>query len=540
MTSIPLELLPESVPIQLDGIAQEEDSFVLEIQSTIHTGYCPVCKTPSTRVHSNYTRSISDLPWAGYCVKIHWKVRKFYCMNEGCARKIFSERLGKTVAAYGRRTNRMDRHLNEIGIALGGNAGAALSRFLGLPVSASTMLRLLYRLPEPTFSTPRVLGIDDWAFRKGHNYGTILVDLEKRCPIDLLSDRESETVKNWLNAHPGIEIISRDRATGYAQAAREGAPEALQVADRWHLLKNLGDALKRMLDSNNTELRQAAKDIAEAEMAEKPQPVGKTEVQPEGKKSDTPKVGSEDKQPKYEALFQEVKKLQRQGASKKSVMRQLGLHGQTVRRYWKYEEYPGKAPTSSALRFENYLRKRWNEGENSRKKLWHEIKEQGFNGSLASVYRLTDKLFHTSRQRQSAPTLAVKLWPTKKVCPLLAKNWEDLTSEEQIFLKAFFKRCPKARKARKLARQFKSMTDNLQPTKLDPWLESVMASGINALKQFAVGITQDYDAVKAAITVKWSNGQVEGQVNRLKTIKRQMYGRASFELLRKRVLMDSS
>jgi len=211
-------------------------------------------------------RKLMDLPWAGIPVKVNLSVNKYYCKNEECSRKIFTERFGEKLKSYARRTPRLTDHLTQIGYVLGGNAGSKLASFLGMPIGRSTMLRIIDNCADDVeVATPRVLGIDDWAFKKGNTYGTILVDLEKRKPIDLLPDREVETVKKWLEAHPEIEIISRDRASCYSQAAELGAPQATQVADRWHLLKNMGDALKRLLDKHNQELRLAAKDIAQAE-----------------------------------------------------------------------------------------------------------------------------------------------------------------------------------------------------------------------------------------------------------------------------------
>ena len=438
----------------------------------------------------------------------------------------------------------MNRHLNEIGYALGGNPGASLARFLGMQVSASTLLRIVLAMPEPEYTTPRIMGIDDWAFRKGHNYGTILVDLEKRKPIDLLPDREVETVKCWLQHHPGIEVISRDRASNYAEAARNGAPDAVQVADRWHLLKNLGDALKRMLNTYHKELQLAATDIAQAERDEKIKQIEKSRETTPGENEQQPSSPGEPSMAKYELIFQEVKKLQSEGASKKSVIRQLGLHGETVRKYWKYDEYPKGTITpaigSKAYQFEVYLRKRWDEGERNRKELWREIKEQGFTGSFQSVYRLTDKFPQGKDRKTSSPPLAIRIWSAKKVSILLGAKEKDWTSEEQEFLEKLFRHFPAAKNAHDLALQFKAIANERKSDQLDPWLEAVRASGINTLKNFAKGLKQDYEAVKAAMTVCWSNGQVEGQVNRLKNIKRQMYGRASFSLQRKRVLMDSS
>lgn len=408
------------------------------------------------------------------------------------------------------------------------------------------MLRAIYHVEEDKeVPTPKYLGIDDWAFRKGKNYGTILVDLEKRKPIDLLPDREMETVKKWLEAHPGIEVISRDRASCYSQAAELGAPQAIQVADRWHLLKNLGDALKRMLDKHNQELRLAAKDIAQADRDEADKPPDKQELKlPEPEPNNNLPLEETLPLSKFELNFLEVKRLKSEGYSIRSIHRQTGLHRQTIKKYLKYEEYPQKAisptKTSLALPFEPYLRKRWGEGQTNRKELWREIKEQGFTGSSQSVYRLTSKFPKDPNSENLPSPLIIRTWSARKVSLLLSKPFENQNEEIQNYLRSFYKRCPQANKASQLARKFKEMTDKLKKKRLDPWINKALESGIPSLKNFAKGLQQDYEAVKAAVSLKWSNGQVEGQVNRLKNIKRQMYGRAGFILLRKRVLMDSS
>jgi transposase len=240
----------------------------------------------------------------------------------------------------------------------------------------------------------------------------------------------------------------------------------------------------------------------------------------------------------------EVKRLKSKGHSIRSIYRQTGIHRQTIKRYLAYEDYPekiiGGSKTSKALPFEDYLRKRWAEGETSHMQLWRKIKEQGFTGSSQSVYRFVCKYPRDRSCKNLPPPLKIKIWSPRKVSLLMSKPFEQLDEGSQDFLRAFYKRCPQANKASQLARKFKNMTDRLIRKHLDPWIKQTLESGIPSLKKFAKGLQQDYDAVKAAVSLKWSNGQVEGQVNRLKNIKRQMYGRAGFELLRKRVLMDSS
>lgn len=228
---IPLTLLPISNLVRFQALDEHENHFQLQLITNNTHGICPECCEKSYSRHSNYMRKLLDLPWAGIPVRIDLIVNKYYCKNADCSRKIFTERFGEKLKPYARRTLRLTNHLSQIGYALGGNGGSRLASLLGMPVGRSTMLRIIYNSADTEVSTPRVLGIDDWAFKKGHTYGTILVDLEKRKPIDLLPDRKVDTVKRWLEAHPGIEIISRDRATCYSQAAKLGAPQAIQVAD---------------------------------------------------------------------------------------------------------------------------------------------------------------------------------------------------------------------------------------------------------------------------------------------------------------------
>ena len=543
---IPLALLPISDLVELQSLEQQEDHFLVAIKTKCTYDFCPECGQKTTNRHSCYVRKLIDLPWAGIPVKVNLQVYKYYCKNENCHRKIFAQRMGEKLKPYARRTHRLTQHLNQIGFALGGNNGARIAGFIGMPISSSTLLRIIHHfVPNQEISTPRVLGIDDWSFRKGKNYGTILVDLEKHKPIDLLPDREVETVKKWLEAHPGIEIITRDRADCYKQAATLGASNAIQVADRWHLLKNMGEALKRFLDKHNKELRMAAKDIAKSKAAEQEKLRKKTEKEAI-KKKNRKKNKEEEKPPlsRYELNFLEVKRLRKKGHSIRSIHKQTGVHRQTIKKYLKYETYPLKAvtttKTSLALPYDAYLRERWNEGQTNHKALWREIKEQGFTGSSQSVYRLVSKYPKAPGTEKQPPPLEVKVWSARKVSLLLSKPFEDQDEAVQNYLRAFYKHCPAANKASQLARKFKSITDQLKKKHLNRWIKTVLESDIYALKNFATGLLKDYDAVKAAVSLTWSNGQVEGQVNRLKNIKRQMYGRAGFELLRKRVLMDSS
>lgn len=237
-------LLPDPSCLQLMRLEADEQSLVAIVETNLSEALCPLCQCRSESIHSRYTRVVADLPWAGWAVRLELHVRRFFCQNKECKRRIFTERLPGVVAPYARRTMRLTDLLTLIGFAMGGEAGNCLVERMGLEASPETLLGLVRKAEERQVPTPRVLGVDDFSFCRRRSYGAILIDLEERMPIDLLPDREAETFKKWLLAHPGVEIISRDRGGAFAEGARQGAPKARQIADRWHLLSNLSDAMQ--------------------------------------------------------------------------------------------------------------------------------------------------------------------------------------------------------------------------------------------------------------------------------------------------------
>lgn len=240
-------LLADPLAIRLNCIRPSLTAIKLVVSTTASYAMCPRCHSRSSRVHSRYIRHVADLPWQGVAVKLELHTRRFRCPNNLCTQRIFCERLPRVVAHCARKTARLKIALELIGFAIGGEAGARLARELGLTVSPDTLLRCIRQSAQAESTPPHIIGVDDFAFRRGQRYGSLLVDLERRCPIDLLPDREAETLSVWLKAHPGIEMVTRDRSRTYAIGISEGAPATMQVADRWHLLNNLREALEKLL-----------------------------------------------------------------------------------------------------------------------------------------------------------------------------------------------------------------------------------------------------------------------------------------------------
>jgi transposase len=485
-------------------------------------------------------------------VRLVLRVRRFRCLNARCMTQTFAERLPQVVRPAAQRTVRLTMALQQLGLTLGGEAGARLGATLYMPTSPDTLLRLVRRLPAPPMATPSILGVDDWALRRGHTYGTLLVDLERHRPIDLLPDRTADTLATWLRAHPGVLIISRDRSTEYARGATLGAPEAQQVLDRWHLVRNLREALERLLDRLHQRL---------AAMLAASQTAPALTLAPEARllrRSTTDQIARQARRARRVARYQEVRALHAQGVSTRHIARQLHMSRTTVIRYLRTTAFPERAQSRRVSLLDPYaiyLQKWWDAGCHNGVQLWREIHALGFPGTRRMVSNWVVLRRELERGRPSASGRRAA-WPKEPaVRPLPASAtgvgrplpaprqlvWVLLRPEEALppsdgeVLQAL-RHDKDLDTAYTLTQRFRQMMRARAASTLDRWLADCLATGLPELVHFASGLKRVQPAVQAALTLPYSNGQVEGQITKLKLLKRQSYGRAKLDLLRQRML----
>lgn len=543
----PTAVLPIPRSLHVETLLLNEEGLMILASSEATDVGCPVCGEPADRVHSRYARTLADLPWAGIAVSLRIHVRKFFCDNPTCPRLVFAERLGGVAQPGAHRTDRQRTALEAIAFALGGEAGARLAVSLGYAVSPDTLLRLVRGAAAVETPTPAVLGVDDWAYRKGRTYGTILVDLERHRPVDLLPDRTAETLAAWLTSHPGVRLVARDRSGAYAEGVADGAPQAVQVADRWHLVDNLRTALQQVLERNRVRLPTFPVPTA-ADAAE---------VVPPSAIPDLTRLGSYGRvSPRQEhqrltararrlGCYERVVTLRQQGWTVRRIAREVGISERTVNRWSAVGHFPERKRRAEARTlletYRPYLDRRWAEGCQTVARLCRELRDQGYTGSCALVYGYAAFLRTGIPPPGPSPPEAV-VTPSaqprspREVVWLLLRQAAKLAETDRQYLDDVRQADPVLAATVDLTRDFVAMVRDRQPDRLDPWLRAARTSGIAEFQGLAAGMDRDKAAVAAALAERWSNGQTEGQVTRLKLIKRQGYGRAQFDLLRKRVL----
>lgn len=452
-------LLADPNALHLKKIISHPEAFIVIVTTTQMQARCPDCQQPSFKVHSRYQRQMADLPWAGLNVRLHLLSRKFFCPNVLCHRRIFCERLPSVVAPYGRVTLRLQQALTLIGLAMGGRAGSRMAAALGMGTSAETLLRAVrLRAHDIKPGQVRVLGVDDWAIRKGNSYGTLLVDVERRRPIEMLPGREAATLAEWLKGQSKVEVVTRDRASYYADGVSMGAPDAMQVADRWHLLKNLREVVERVLQGHRRQLREAAHLLSpyrEAGTSLSTAELPKLDPK-RSKHGPSAKEVARQQQTRAGRLarWEEAKKLHSEGATISAISRRLGMHRETVRQFISADEYPEARPPglrpSKVQPFAPYLKKRWMEGCHNARQLYREIKAQGYSGHVKAVQAYLEPwrelLPAEIRRMHGIPEVAPPA--PRKVVWWLLKDEGELRATERMFIAELLKKEAVIKRAR--------------------------------------------------------------------------------------------
>ncbi|MGF1427107.1 ISL3 family transposase [Kitasatospora sp. LaBMicrA B282] len=487
---------------------------------------CPGCVTGSSRVHSRYRRRLADTAVGGQTMAIDLTVRRFFCGTAECPKQTFAEQVDQLTFRHGRRTMSLQRVLEKIALALGGQAGQRLAEHLAHPVSGSTLLRLIRRLDLPPVGDVAVLGVDEFAFRRGRRFGTILIDMETHRPLDVLPDHTADTFAAWLQDRHHVQTICRDRGGSFAEGAQRALPGVPQVADRWHILHNLAIAVEKAVRRHRTCLAPPAPDPGDTE-------TGAGQTPP---LLDQPAPGRREQTTR--ARWQEVRPLFENGMTLQAISRHTGYDLTTVRRYARAtsaEELirPRQRTRTDLDPHKAHLLQRWEEGCDNAETLRTELAERGYTGSRRTVRRFLNTLgTSVLRQPPPAPTPAVP-----DVVRWIIGRPENQSESANQRLKDLCTRCAHIAATCRLARGYASLLRRRDGHRLQGWLAEAEQSEITELHSFAKGLRQDLAAVTAGLTTDWNSGAVEGHVNRIKMIKHQHYGRAGFDLLRRRILL---
>ncbi|MEV0590780.1 ISL3 family transposase [Nonomuraea cavernae] len=526
-------LFPHLAGVCIDEVFRSGATVQIRARTGTVKAACPACGTPSRRVHSHYERRLSDTAVGGQEVLIHLRVHRFFCRTDACAKATFAEQVPGLTVRYGRRSVRAAQALQAIALALSGRAGARLAGRLAASVSRMTLIRLIRSLPDPVLvAGPRVLGVDDFALRRGHSYGTILIDISTSTPVDVLIDRTADTLAAWLRAHPGVEIVCRDRAGAYAVGIARGAPHATQVADRWHLWRNLGEAVERTVTRHRHHLQA---------LASAPSTPTDTSPPPE---PPAPPRSSADRHDRIATRTRErhaaIHTLLDQGQGLREIARLLSLGRNTVRRFARAADpedllvHAGTGRRPKTLEtYDSYLRRRWAEGCTNAELLYRELQALGYRGSTTTLRQYV----HPWRAATPPAPASARPPTVRQATGWFLRNPANLDPDEQQHLDALTTACPQLAALRLHVRQFAEMMVHRQGQNLETWMNAVQGDDLPDLHSFVTGLRRDQDAVTAGLTLPYSSGPVEGHVNRTKMLKRQMYGRANPDLLRKRILL---
>lgn len=534
--SIVQSLLPHLSKLMIDDLVLEDGLVVLRARVAAPVGRCRRCGQESAQVHGGYQRQLRDGAVSGIGVVIRIQVRRFRCRNSACAAVTFAEQVEGLTSPHSRFTPLLQEWLTRIGVALAGRAGVRLAGGLGVGVGRDKLLRLVKALPDPPVGVVKVLGVDDFAFRKGRHYGTILIDLDGNRVLELFDGREGAPLAAWLGEHPEVEVICRDRAGAYADGARTGAAHAVQVADRFHLWQNLGQAVEKTVNAHRASL------ILDHPIELIPAPGEATAAAGDGEHNSRgadPVMAVPEKRivTRLREQHAAVARLRAQGLSKAAVGRELGLHQATVRKFANAtaQDLITKSQQRAHLvdPYVVHLHRRWNEGERNATALFREIKSQGYPGAELAVQRYL-RQFRDGRGHASIPKS--KPLPVRKVTSWIMTDPEHLKTKDAQSLGTVLAGTADLERLTAHVRAFAVMMTTRRGVDLDAWIVRVENDTLAPLTAFARHLRHDLDAVRNGLSLPYSSGAVEGTINRLKMLKRQMFGRAGLDLLRKRLI----
>lgn len=521
------------------------------------TAKCICCGKRSKSVHSSYMRKLTDLAVVGRAVKIILKVRKFRCRYSNCTQTVFSEQHLPLTRKHSRLTDRTSHFLQKLLIEVSSRKGEYISELLSIKQSSSTCLRIVKSIEMPHFQELTTIGIDDWAYRKGKSYGTIIVNAINHRPVELLKSRDKEEVADWLIRHNSILYVTRDRSSSYSNAIKSGASKASQIADRFHLVKNLGDHIAH-------EIRMEYKTIKNSWLAHR-KSLYKSKKNNSCLSSGDNENTSDSQYNKHtnsvnhrkQELFNRIHELKNNNYSQRAIAKALNISRNTVRYYFEMEELLPRA----TIYYNNYgdfmdlIKECCNQGLNVRN-IFVSLKKQGFKGNQTSFYQWFNRHFPEYQNKKRLPvalntspivyeeTRFSGMSPNRLAIHLTNSEWgvskeTGECSKSHILAEDIINSSMLLKSMREVYNTFREVLNSKDELRLDQWLEKYKSTQIRRIKSFINGIIHDLEAVKNAIKYPWSNGVVEGHVNRLKNKKREMYGRAGFELLRRKVVLSN-
>lgn len=530
--------MPHFAAAVVDRVETDVGLVTFFVHSSAAFASCSGCGAKSSRVHGRYRRSLADVPLAGRRVRIVAAIRRFKCGLAACPQATFSEQIPGMTTLFARRTPLVTEQLVAIALALVGRAGSRLAAKLSVPCGRDLLIGLIRAQPVPVPPVVTVLGVDDFAFRRSATYGTILINMADHRPVDVLPDREAATLAAWLAEHPGVKVVCRDRSGAYAEGIRIGAPDAIQVADRFHLWQNLCKATQKTVIAHHPCLREATQAVSAVAERQPPQPPPILGPPPTKQYP----LAARTKQ-----RYADVQECLGRGLSRAAVGRELNLDIQTVQRFADartVEELLGKAE-NRATKLDPWLdvvNQRWNEGITNAAQIHTELRARGYTGDIQTVRRYLKPLRHRGDGRTHGP---VKPAPTSAAVPKpqhvsrwLLTHPDHLSEDDTLALKKVTATCSHLERLHHHIRTFTAiMADRRGVEDLPAWLGSVESDDLPALRSIAVGIRRDLDAVINGLSTEYNSGAVEGAVTRAKFLKRAGYGRAKFDLLRLRILL---